>query len=77
MATLKRYRLRDASLHVPLPDRGGRLFPADENGLSVDIEKRFYANLISEGDLVPVPRSTAKAVPRAKSSKTSSEPEGK
>lgn len=60
---LKRYRLRDPAATVPMPDRGGRLFSQDAEGEMVDVENRFYATMIADGDLVP---ADAGAIPLTK-----------
>lgn len=53
---LKRYRLANDALQVPMPDRGGRLFGAQ--GETVDTENPFYAVLIADQDLVEEPAET-------------------
>lgn len=59
MATTKRYRLRDPDMKVPMPDRGGRLFSAA--GETVNVEDRFYATMIADGDLVDASQPAAPA----------------
>lgn len=67
MPTLKRYRLAKREATIPMPDRGGRLFAADDAGEMVDVENRFYGTLIRDGDIVPV--STRRAAARQSSNK--------
>jgi hypothetical protein len=63
MPATRRYRLRDAAMQVPMPDRGGRLFTASPEGEAVNTEDRFYATMIADGDLIevePAPRAKGK-----------------
>lgn len=63
MAKTERYRLARPDMQLPMPDRGGRLFTTDVEGEAVDVEDRFWANLIADGDLVPVSRVASPATP--------------
>ena len=59
MPDRKPYRLADLSHMLPMPDRGGQLFPQTEEGLPIDPEHPFYRVLIVDHDIIPVESSSA------------------
>lgn len=73
MPTLKTYRLARSGARIPMPDRGGRLF--GEAGETVDIEQRYYATLIADGDIVPTVPEPADPPPEEADEPPSDNPE--
>ena len=61
----KRFKLRNAGLRIPMPERGRAMFPAGPRGTPVDEASPYYARLIAEGDLVEVKAETAPPAPKA------------
>jgi hypothetical protein len=60
---MQRYRLAKLRDFVPMPDRGAGVFFTDsKDGESIDPMNPFYARMIADGDLVPVPTEEPKAV---------------
>lgn len=54
-----RYRLADDQARVPMPERGGALFPAGPEGASINPLDLYYARMIDDGDLIAVPEAPA------------------
>lgn len=42
-------------LRIPMPDRPGQVVPDTAEGTALDEMSPYYARLIADGDVVPVP----------------------
>ncbi len=42
-------------LRIPMPDRPGQVVPDTDEGTALDEMSPYYARLIADGDVVPVP----------------------
>ena len=63
---LQRHVLADETTKLPMPDRGGRLFSADqspEGGEMIDVEHPFWAARIRDKEILPASNAEAATAP--------------